>query len=964
MFYRRKNLFFLGSLLLVAFGFLLLPKFVFASPGVFGLLANIVLGIVSFFGRVLALITRLLVAVAQYNDFINSPAVSIGWIVLRDICNMFFVLALLIIAFCSVLGIERYSYKRALGSLILAIILVNFSKLILGFCIDVAQVVMLTFVNAFASATEGNFAEMFGLRQLLSYRKQFPGEIKEEEILISALLALLLLIVALVVVSIITLLLIFRIVVLWFLIVFSPLPFLLGLFPQTKGLISNFWSRFTNQVIIGPILAFCLWLSLAVVQQAGESKLYTVMGGEVSSRLQSGGEEFGEVGSSSPSGLTATITKIGESSMILGFTIGIVMLIGSLSMAQQLGVAGGAMAGRAIGRMQDYARGAAKWTAKAPFRGLDRGLQATWKKAGIAPVVQAFWEKFTTNTRLGRFIKRRYDKEERERMEKEREIKARARVGLITKPLTEMQIQEERGRLYRGGLEKRGVFESREAFMAYWENLKTNARANTDEGIEMARQGARQGWLSMGEINQYALNGVKTDREKTLSEWIRSQHSDPLTRINKTYKWDQDKKTYKTLSLEEKLENCQKALAGMRPYEIGKVFFGASKKAGLKYDSVTKQNVPIDREFLYSLKALNKDQFEELSKDTKDSILDAFLLVSINREQFGLTLEEAEAFEKKYDEFGGIDMAGRKEKLSKDQGDRLLEEVKAARIAEMKIHLPKSTLAVQKALKEIGSRVDMKGMSEAKNLINEINTALEKNNFNEAKEKYLELVKLYAEKASDEKLTGLRDPTTKKKLTEKQLVNVISSVILTDFNTKLEKEPTLARKILDVGVNQFVSPEKITLDMRGEIYNRLKVDHVSDLTKLSSDLTEGLTKPFEDLNNLDKLITSKPEMSEEKKKQIENQIIDQIRNIGNNVAIAERSFQDILRRMHNQVMSYGCELPEEIKKAVDSVRQQFEKAKQQLKKVEEKPTQVNIENISQAIDDLKNLKNLIDQWNF
>jgi len=254
---KNKRAIFVGTLILLIGVALFLPKIVFASPGLWELLANIVLAVVSFVGRMVVLVTQLLISVAQYNDFINSPAVNIGWVVLRDICNMFFVLALLLIAFCSVLGIEQYSYKRALGGLILAIILVNFSKLILGFAIDIAQVVMLTFVNAFAAAGEGNFAAMFNLREIIALRsKGVEVEVGGLEIFVASLLALLLMIIALIVVLIITLLLIFRIVILWFLILFSPLAFLFGIFPQTQRYASDFWNRFSNQVIIGPFMAF------------------------------------------------------------------------------------------------------------------------------------------------------------------------------------------------------------------------------------------------------------------------------------------------------------------------------------------------------------------------------------------------------------------------------------------------------------------------------------------------------------------------------------------------------------------------------------------------------------------------------------------------------------------------------------------------------------------------------------
>ena len=55
-----------------------------------------------------------LIRLAQYNDFSNAPPVLIGWFMIRDLANMFFVVALLVIAFGTILGLEQYEWKKAL----------------------------------------------------------------------------------------------------------------------------------------------------------------------------------------------------------------------------------------------------------------------------------------------------------------------------------------------------------------------------------------------------------------------------------------------------------------------------------------------------------------------------------------------------------------------------------------------------------------------------------------------------------------------------------------------------------------------------------------------------------------------------------------------------------------------------------------------------------------------------------
>jgi len=343
-----KKKFILSSLLVLTVGLLLFfPQLTEAGvkDSIAEVLTHPLIWLTSLFGKLLTVIVRLLVVVAQYNDFINSPAVSKGWIIIRDICNMFFIAVLLFIAFATVLGIEKYSYKKLLGKLLLAAVLVNFSKLICGFMIDFAQIIMLTFVNAFKEAAEGNFAQMLGLTKLLAMRK--TGAIGVPETVMATLLGLIMTVIALIVVAIITLVLVFRIIILWFLVLLSPLVFVAQVLPATQGYAGMWWKKFTSQLIVGPVLAFMLWLSLAVVQEKGDIYNSVVIDTQVQQQLT------GKVGEK----LSATVSQIGKPQYVLNFIIGIAMLLGSLMIAQQLGVAGGSVAGQAMSRMQKFAKG-------------------------------------------------------------------------------------------------------------------------------------------------------------------------------------------------------------------------------------------------------------------------------------------------------------------------------------------------------------------------------------------------------------------------------------------------------------------------------------------------------------------------------------------------------------------------------------------------------------------------------
>ena len=67
---------------------------------VVGFIASIIIGTL---GYLCILVARGIIWVASYNGFLQAPAVNLGWTLIRDLCNMFFILILLIIAFSTAL---------------------------------------------------------------------------------------------------------------------------------------------------------------------------------------------------------------------------------------------------------------------------------------------------------------------------------------------------------------------------------------------------------------------------------------------------------------------------------------------------------------------------------------------------------------------------------------------------------------------------------------------------------------------------------------------------------------------------------------------------------------------------------------------------------------------------------------------------------------------------------------------
>lgn len=336
-------------LVLGGLGFVALLTPLPALAGVQNFFAQIILWIAQFLGKITLTLIGLLVEVVQYNDFINAPAVVKGWVVVRDVVNMFFIVVLLAISFGTMFRMEEYQYKHHLGKLLTMAVLVNFSKSIAGFFIDFAQVVMLTFVNGFKEAAAANFINGFHLDQMFQFAEQGNATQAADEsvFLYAALLALITIAITTVVVGVYLIIFLLRIVALWFLIIISPLAFLANAWPG-KGheYHEEWWEYFGKYASTGPILAFFLWLSLAVMQFS-ESAL-----GDFS------------IKNSDLSIPAASVTGIGDAETLLSFIISIILLIGGLWMASHLGVVGGNLASGAISGI----RRAGVGVAKVPFR--------------------------------------------------------------------------------------------------------------------------------------------------------------------------------------------------------------------------------------------------------------------------------------------------------------------------------------------------------------------------------------------------------------------------------------------------------------------------------------------------------------------------------------------------------------------------------------------------------------------
>lgn len=281
--------------------------------------------------------------IAPYNNFVGFDRsrtgelhpVEVGWTVVRDFTNMFFIVILLVIAFGTMLRAKGYDYRERLPKLLVMAILINFSRTIIAFVIDAAQVVMLTFVNAFQSAAGGNFVVGLGIHKLFEI-PEGAGAVDSFTAVVSFILADVFLAIALMTVVVITVTMAARIVMLWMITILSPVAFLMSTFERGTKYYGMWWDQLICWVGSGPILAFFLWLALATMIAGGNDIANVTRNVPVGE-----GREF----TSQP-----FVTEAAKEQNIVRFIVGIMMLMVGLQVSQEFCAIGAGMA-KGLGKM-------------------------------------------------------------------------------------------------------------------------------------------------------------------------------------------------------------------------------------------------------------------------------------------------------------------------------------------------------------------------------------------------------------------------------------------------------------------------------------------------------------------------------------------------------------------------------------------------------------------------------------
>lgn len=288
--------------------------------------------------------------IGTYNAFTTQTEIVQAWSTVRDLANMFFILILLLMSFGTILQIPGYGYRQLLSRLLLMAILINFSKSIVAILIDFSQIATLTFLAPVFTNIGGNLEAALGLSKIMQLPTN-PEAAGSGYTGVSFLMAMILggimMIVTTVIMGVILGMFLMRIIAFWVLVILSPMAFLAKAFPKTSQYYSQWETELSKNLILGPGLAFFIWLAFSIAGQGNINSHFTMS--DNSSLAVDGLANPDSDGS-----FATAVSKAATTANLLNFVVGISLLMAGLKFASASGAAGSSMAGKASGSLQKW----------------------------------------------------------------------------------------------------------------------------------------------------------------------------------------------------------------------------------------------------------------------------------------------------------------------------------------------------------------------------------------------------------------------------------------------------------------------------------------------------------------------------------------------------------------------------------------------------------------------------------
>lgn len=227
-----------------------------------GIVAGLINEAVYFlFYWIIAPALQAMLSIRTYTDTF-AAVVYPGWEIVRNICNLFFIVALIAIALATLFRVESYHFRQLLVKLIIAALLVNFSLAIAQVVLGIADTIQNQFlpnnievIRSLARDLMVDKSRDVALNNIFVLRANQLGTFSDT---IRLLLTVSMSLASFVILGAVAVFLAVRIVMLWILLMLSPIPYIAGILPSTDQFRGQWWSNFIKYAFFTPVMAFFL----------------------------------------------------------------------------------------------------------------------------------------------------------------------------------------------------------------------------------------------------------------------------------------------------------------------------------------------------------------------------------------------------------------------------------------------------------------------------------------------------------------------------------------------------------------------------------------------------------------------------------------------------------------------------------------------------------------------------------
>jgi len=198
-------------------------------------------------------------------------AIQIGWEVVRDLSNIFFIFILLFIAIATILQIEKYGTKALLAQVIIVALLINFSLFITKVVIDASNIFALQFYDSLTASGGSISATILNGLNLIQVYNTEELESLEDKIRMASIFFFLTALYLTTAWAFLmgALLFIGRLIAFIFLMVLAPAAFLLSILPNTRQYYVQWWKLLISQAVVAPLYLFVLFIVIRITQEDG-----------------------------------------------------------------------------------------------------------------------------------------------------------------------------------------------------------------------------------------------------------------------------------------------------------------------------------------------------------------------------------------------------------------------------------------------------------------------------------------------------------------------------------------------------------------------------------------------------------------------------------------------------------------------------------------------------------------------